>query len=167
MQCHFLNNHNNHKIILIDDEESLKKENLSFDFTTKEFNEKKEKINNLKGKIEQEIININNSYDTIFNNISKSFELKHKQLYEKEKDLIETLQNEVTKIKEKLENFLSECNEIIRFSDKLDKGIKKLENNNNENNKIKAMSYVSEMNKNQNAMNILINQLMDSKKKIQ
>ena len=160
MQCHFLNNHNNHKIILIDDEESLKKENLSFDFTTKEFNEKKEKINNLKGKIEQEIININNSYDTIFNNISKSFELKHKQLYEKEKDLIETLQNEVTKIKEKLENFLSECNEIIRFSDKLDKGIKKLENNNNENNKIKAMSYVSEMNKNKNAMNILNNQLM-------
>ena len=144
MQCHFLNNHNNHKIILIDDEESLKKENLSFDFTTKEFNEKKEKINNLKGKIEQEIININNSYDTIFNNISKSFELKHKQLYEKEKDLIETLQNEVTKIKEKLENFL----------------FKKLENNNNENNKIKAMSYVSEMNKNQNAMNILNNQLM-------
>ena len=160
MQCHFLNNHNNHKIILIDDEESLKKENLTFDFTTKEFNEKKEKINNLKGKIEQEIININNSYDVVFNNISKSFELKHKQLYEKEKDLIETLQNEVTKIKEKLENFLSECNEIIRFSDKLDKGIKKLENNNNENNKIKAMSYVSEMNKNQNAMNILNNQLM-------
>ena len=52
----------------------------------------------MKGKIEQEIININNSYDTIFNNISKSLQLKHKQLYEKEKDLIETLQNEVTKI---------------------------------------------------------------------
>ena len=146
--------------MLIDDEESLKKENITFDFTKTEFDKKKNTINNLKEKIEQEIININNSYDTIFNNISKSFELKHKQLYEKEKDLIETLQNEVTKIKEKLENFLSECNEIIRFSDKLDKGIKKLENNNNENNKIKAMSYVSEMNKNKNAMNILNNQLM-------
>ena len=60
-------------------------------------------INNLKEKIEQELVNINNSYDTVFNNVSKSFELKHEKLYQEEKDLIETLQNEVTKIKEKLE----------------------------------------------------------------
>ena len=110
----------------------------------------------MKEKIEQEIININNSYDTVFNNVSKSFELKHEKLYQEEKDLIETLQNEVTKIKEKLENTLSECNNLIRFSEKLDKGIKKLENNNNEENKIKKMSYISEINKNQKKMNILI-----------
>ena len=155
--CYFLKSHNSHKILLIDDEESLKKENINFDKSTKEFDTKFEKINNLKEKIEQEIININKSYDNTYNDITKSFEEKHAKLYKEENDLIEKLQNEVTKIKEKLENFLSECNEIIRFSDKLDKGIKKLENNNNENNKIKAMSYVSEMNKNKNAMNILNN----------
>ena len=101
-----MKSHNNHKILLIDDEESLKKENLTFDFATKDFEKKYEKINHLKEKIEQEIININNSYENVFNDISKSFELKHEQLYKEEKDLIENLQNEVTKIKEKLENFL-------------------------------------------------------------
>ena len=113
----------------------------------------------MKEKVEQEIVNINNSYDTVFNNVSKSYELKHEKLYQEEKDLIETLQNEVTKIKEKLEITLSECNYLIWFIEKLDKGIKKLENNNNEENKIKKMSYISEMNKNQKKMNILINQL--------
>ena len=76
--CFYFNKHNKHKIVLIDDEESLKKENITFDFAKTEFDKKKNTINNLKEKIEQEIININNSYDTIFNNISKSFELKHK-----------------------------------------------------------------------------------------
>ena len=126
-----MKSHNNHKILLIDDEESLKKENLTFDFATKDFEKKYEKINHLKEKIEQEIININNSYENVFNDISKSFELKHEQLYKEEKDLIENLQNEVTKIKEKLENFLSESNNIIRICDKINKGISKLGKSNN------------------------------------
>ena len=121
-------------------------------------------INNLKEKVEQEIVNINNSYDTVFNNVSKSFELKHEKLYQEEKDLIETLQNEVTKIKEKLEITLSECNDLIRFIEKLDRGIKKLENSNNEENKIKKMSYISEMNKNKKKMNILNNILIKNMK---
>ena len=59
----------------------------------------------MKEKIEQEITNINNVYDKVENDISKSFESKHAKLHEEENDLIENLQNEVTKIKEKLENF--------------------------------------------------------------
>ena len=89
----------------------------------------------MKEKIEKEIININKSYDTTFNDITKSFEEKHAKLYKEENDLIEKLQNEVTKIKEKLENFLSECNDLIRFNEKIDKGVKKMENN-KENNDI-------------------------------
>ena len=76
-----MKSHNSHKIILIDDEESLKKENINFDESMKEFDKKCEKINNLKEKIEKEIININNSYDTTFNDITKSFEEKHVKLY--------------------------------------------------------------------------------------
>ena len=96
-----MKSHNNHKILLIDDEESLKKENLTLDITSKDFDIKYKKINNLKEKIEQEIININNTFDTVKNDICKSFELKHAKLYKEENDLIENLQNEVTKIKEK------------------------------------------------------------------
>ena len=33
--CYFLKSHNSHKILLIDDEESLKKENINFDESTK------------------------------------------------------------------------------------------------------------------------------------
>ena len=62
----------------------------------------------MKEKIEQEINNINSAYDKVENDISKSFESKHAKLHEEENDLIENLQNKVTKIKEKLENFLSQ-----------------------------------------------------------
>ena len=41
----------------------------------------------------------------------------------------EKLQNEVTKIKEKLEIYLSECNNLIKICEKINKGVKKLENN--------------------------------------
>ena len=83
--------HKDHKTVLINNEELLKEENISFEITTKEFNENNEKINNLKEKIEKEIININNSYDIVYNNINKSFEAKHEKLYKEEKDLIEKL----------------------------------------------------------------------------
>ena len=138
--------HKDHKTILIKDEESLKKENISFEITTKEFNENNEIINNLKEKIEKEIININNSYDNTFNNISRAFEIKHEKLYKEEKDLIEKLQNEVTKVKEKLENFLSECYNFIKIGEKINKGVKKLENK-KEKNMLKNLTYISEINK--------------------
>ena len=71
----------------------------------------------------------------------------------------EKLQNEVTKIKEKLEIYLSECNNLIKICEKINKGVKKLENN-KEKFLIKTLSYISEINKNQKRMNILIGQLM-------
>lgn len=130
----------------MDDEESFKKENLTFDIESEEFEKKCEKINNLKEKIEQEIININNSYENVFNDISKSFELKHQKLYEEENNITEKLQNEVTKIKEKLENFLSESNNIIRLCDKINKGMSKLTYK-KKSNDIQNISYVSKFNK--------------------
>ena len=151
--------HKDHKTVLINNEELLKEENISFEITTKEFNENNEKINNLKEKIEKEIININNSYDIVYNNINKSFEAKHEKLYKEEKDLIEKLQNEVTKVKEKLEIFLSECNNFIKIGEKINKGVKKLENN-KEKNILKNLNYISVINKNQKKMNIFIFQLM-------
>ena len=96
----------------------------------KEFNEKNEKISNLKEKIEQEIIKINGLYDDVNKEVIKYFEIKHEALIKEENDLKEKLQNEVTKVKEKLEIFLSKCNEIMRVNEKINKGIKKFENDN-------------------------------------
>ena len=72
--------HDSHKILLFDDEESLKNKEFTFDLTLKDFNEKYIKINDLKEKVEQEINKINNSYDIICNKLKKSFELKHEKL---------------------------------------------------------------------------------------
>ena len=151
--------HESHKILLFDDEESLKNKEFTFDLKLKDFNEKCIKINDLKEKVEQEINKINSSYDIICNKLKKSFELKHEKLIIEENNLKEKLDNEVTKVKEKLENFLSESSNLIRMCDRINKGVKKLENN-NENNMIKTLSYISKINKIQKEINILDNQLL-------
>ena len=78
-----------------------------------------------------------------------------------ENKLKEKLQNEVTKIKEKLEYSLTESSELIKINEKLNKGFKILENE-EEKNIIKNLSYISKMNKNKNGMKKIIGELMKS-----
>ena len=66
----------------------------------------------------------------------------------------------MTKVKEKLENYLSQVNHQINISEKINKGVKKLENE--EKNIFKIVSYVSTINKNKNKMNSLTQELMKS-----
>ena len=150
--CFFDIIHRNHNLIKIEDEERLKKENLTIDSSSKSFNETYRKAKNLKEQIESEIFKINEQYDKIMKEISKSFELKHENLISQENSIKENLQ--IEKIKEKFENFLTECNEKIRIGDKINKGIIKLQNE-KEKNIIKVISYISKMNKLQNEMDKL------------
>ena len=62
-----------------------------------------------------------------------------------ENNLKENLEINVTKVKEKLEFFLSECNNKIKISERIIKGLKKLESQ--EKNNIKILSFISKMNK--------------------
>ena len=66
----------------------------------------------------------------------------------------------MTKVKEKLENYLSELNEIIRNYEKINKGIKSLEKE--EKNMIKTISYISTINKNKKEMNNFFAELIKS-----
>jgi len=79
-------------------------------------------------------------------------------LLEKENNLRENLQNEVTKVKEKLEKFLSQSDNVIKTSEKINKGIKILEKE--EKNMIKTLTYVSKINKLNKEMKILNQELM-------
>ena len=115
----------------------------------------------MKEKIENEINKINQSYDTVNNDISNIYKIKHEKLVKEENALKEKLQNEVTKIKEKLENFLLECNQTIKVCERIYKGVKNLENE-NEKNMIKILSYVSKINKNDKEMTMLLQQLIKS-----
>ena len=101
---------------------------------------------------------IDNLYDKVNNEVTKSFELKHEKLTNEENNMKEKLQNEVTKVKEKLELFLSESNRIIQMFEKINKGIRIFENE--EKNMIKTLSYVSKINKSQKEMNSIFVECM-------
>ena len=160
--CFFKNFHPNHKILELSDIESLKKENLTIESSTKDFSGIVEKVINLKKKIENEINNINELYEKTISIVTKSFEQKYEKLKKEEKDIIDKLQNKVTKTKEKLENVLTEINCKVNISERITKGIKKFEKE--EKNLIKTLSYVSAINKNQKEIQLLINEPLKSLK---
>ena len=60
-----MNLHNGHKIIPINDEESLKKENIMINDYIKEFDLNAQKVINIKEKIDKEIEEINISFDKV------------------------------------------------------------------------------------------------------
>ena len=146
-------------MIEINDEESLKKENITIELFTKEFIQKPI---NLKNKIEKEINEINNNYNIIKNKINKKFKEEHEKLIIEENNLIEQLKNEVTKTKENLEKYLSESNEIIENYEKINKGIKLLEKE--QKNMIKELTYITKINKSKNEYNYLFNESMTNLK---
>ena len=157
--------HKGHKVLPIEDEESLKKENISINDYIKEFDSGAKKVSNLKEKIENEINKINTSFDKVEKDTTKYFESKHEQLLKEEKDIKDKLQTEVTKIKSKLEEYLSLSNAIIKQYEKINKGLKIIENNEKKDlNMIKLLTYVSKLNKNQKEMKKFSEILMKSLK---
>ena len=157
--CYFLYYHNGHKIFQISNEKLLNDVNISIELSLKEFNDNIEKTKNLKEKIEKEINEIDKLYDKVYNEVTNTFKIKHEKLTNDENNLKEKLQNEVTKVKEKLEIFLSESNDIIKSNERINKGIKNLEKE-IENNFVKHISYISKINKIQKENKKLFCQLM-------
>ena len=153
-----MNLHNGHKILSVNDEEELRKENITIENSVNEFNENTKRIIELKNKIESEITEIDKSYEKVFKEVTKSFEIRQEKLIHEVNELKEKLQNEVTKIKEKLEDDLSYVNELIKNGEKMNKGIKTLEKE--EKTMIKILSYVSKINKHQKEMENCIQKLM-------
>jgi len=138
-----MNIHKGHKVISIDDEETIKKENININ---KEFEDNSQKVSILKDKIEKEIIEIDKLYEKVEKEITENFKRKHEELIKKEKDIKDNLQNEVTKTKEKLEEYLSFSNKIIEDIERINKGIKAFEKEGK--NMLKILTYVSKINKN-------------------
>jgi len=145
--CYFSNIHNKHKILRIDDEKAFKKQNISIEGSTKDFLENKTKIEETKNKIENEIIELNKSYDKVDKEVTESYKLKHEKLINEENNLKDKLKTKVTKIKENLEINLSKINEIIKKNERIIKGLKLfLEEKDKQ--MIKILNYVSNINKN-------------------
>ena len=148
--CHFLNIHNNHKIIRIEDEEELKKEKMSIEDYSKDFDENKNRIEELKKKIENEIKEINKLYEKVNKEVI---------IIKEENEIKDKLKNEVRKIKENLEINLLKINEIIRKNERINKGIKILLEDKDKK-MIKELNYISNINKNKKEMKLLYQQPM-------
>ena len=125
--CFFKNLHYGHKVLAIDEEEELKKENITIENSSNEFNENTQKIIKLKNTIEKEITEIDKLFEKVKSEATNSYNKKREKLDNEEKELKDKLQTEVTKIKEQLELFLSESNKLIKISEKINKGIKAFE----------------------------------------
>ena len=97
--CYYMNLHKNHKLLNINNEEELKKENISIEESSKDLEENKNKIEQLKNKIENEMMKIDNLYDKVDKEVTKSYEIKHEKLIKEENEIKDKLKNEVTKIK--------------------------------------------------------------------
>ena len=152
--------HDNHKILEICDEENLNKENISIAGSINEFNIIIEKANGLKDKIEKEIDEINKLYDKTIVDLTNCYKRRKEELETEELKLKEKLDNEVTKVKEKLEIFLGKAKNELQLNERINKGIKNIENN--EKNMLKILSYVSTINKNKKGFNSLFQELMQS-----
>ena len=105
---------------------------------------------------------IDDTYEKVDKETTKSFELKRDKLNKEESDLKEKLKTEVTKIKEKFELSLTEINSLLKTCEKIIKGIKSLEKE--EKNMIKTISYISQINMNKEKMRIIFQELMKNLK---
>ena len=101
---------------------------------------------------------IDKLYEKVEKEITEYFNIKRAKLIKEEKDMKDNLQIEVTKTKEKLEEYLSFSNKIIRNIEKINKGIQALEKE--EKNVIKLLTYVSKINKNDKEIRKLFQVLM-------
>ena len=104
------------------------------------------------------MVEIDKRYEKVKNETTKSYEQKREKLKKEEEDLKEKLKIEVTKAKEQLEIYLSEVNNLLIKNEKLVKRMKTLEKE--EKIMIKTLSYISKINKNENEMIKIFQELM-------
>ena len=89
--------------------------------------------------------------------MTNSYKIKHDNILKEENELKEKLKTEVIKVKEKLEIFLSETNDKIRLSEKINKSIKNIKVKEN---MVKLLSYISKIDETDKDMNSLSFSLM-------
>ena len=142
----------------INDEEKLKKENISIEGSNKDIEDNKNKLEELKNKIENEIIKIDKLYDKVDNEVTTSYEIKHEKLIKEENELKDKLKNEVTKVKENLELNISKINSILRNCERIIKGMQSFKGE--EKKIIRKLNYITNINKNKKEAIIIFQQLM-------
>ena len=156
--CVFNHQHDGHKVIEIKNIDSLKKENIKLEDELELLNKHTKEIEKLKNNIEAEIKKINDLYEKAMENLENSYQKKIEIILKEKEEHIEKINNEVTKVKESLENFLSGINNEILIKERINKGILKMENK--EQNIFQIFSYISKINQTKKIMKTYLTKLM-------
>ena len=145
--CRFNNKSNDlHKIININDEDSLEESNISYKKSVEEFKNIFEKTESLNNKIRREISEISIQHRNIIKKINKTFNKYRHDINRRQKTLKFELNSKVEKAKDELESFLNESQRIISSYKNIAEAIKIFGEESN-NSIIKTLSYISEIKK--------------------
>ena len=124
----------------------MEENNISYKESYSEFEKEFENTKNLKQIIEEEIVKINKSRDSTMQKLKNIYEERYKRLKEEELKLRSELDLKVTQIKDDLEKYLIEANDILLYFERTNKALNNYEKNNN-NNDLKTLCYISEIQK--------------------
>ena len=124
----------------------MEENNISYKESYSEFEKEFENTKNLKQIIEEEIVKINKSRDSTMQKLKNIYEERYKRLKEEELKLRSELDLKVTQIKDDLEKYLIEANDILLYFERTNKALNNYEKNSN-NNDLKTLCYISEIQK--------------------
>ena len=146
--CECKDKHNtSHKIIDINDEESLKKNNIDYKEYYSEFNKLYDETKKINDKIEMHIGKINKHHRNILRSINSTYNRRRYKLNYEERELKYELNSKVKEINEELDKFLDESKRIIANCKRISQAIINFNENIN-NPVIKTLTYISEINNN-------------------
>ena len=131
----------------MNDEEILKQNNISIENEENDLNIFIEESYKIKEQIMEEMKLIDKTFEDLNKEITNCFIKKQENLIKKENEIKDTLKNEITKIKEKLEIYYSEIYEVIKKGEFSSKIIKSYKKNKEEKIPIKELTYISYLSK--------------------
>lgn len=161
--CYFEGEHRGHKILVINDIENLKKEKISIEDTKLEYETFIKKSGNLKINLEKEINDINNLSNKIKEEITNEYDLKIQNLKNEMKKLIDEIDLNVNEIIKKLNENLNKIQDQINKSTQINESLKYL-NNLKDDQIIKKLTCISNINIHEKDLNKILSELMKSLK---
>ena len=146
------------EMIDINDNDALNISLTSYDESVSQYYTLYKEVKNLKTAIEDEIQDINKSSIQLFTQMNKFFNYKRYCINKTQKELKSDFHRRINEIKEELQHFLSQSNEIISSLDKIRSEIVDFDSKKKESHLIKIWCYVSEINKYNEKANVFINE---------
>ena len=146
--CCLLQGHDSkHELNYISEEKIIENKDTLFEESVNDFEQIYKSAKNLKQKIEDEIDRIEKMHKDVTGKLIKFFEDEHLNLNVKEKNAKKEIDEKVEEIKDELQHFLKESQDIFLSCENISNSIQAYKQNLGKSN-MKTFYYISEINKN-------------------